>query len=254
MKVGLNLFSIRNHLKTEEDFEQAAFALKEMGYSFMQYSGGKFVPEMIKRVSEKTGLDTVLTHVPIDRIINDTKTLMEEHSLFGCKYIGLGMMPFEAMETKEKLAETVSLLEDAAMRMEENGCKLFYHNHHFEFYRHGKETVFDYLINNAPHLHFTLDTYWLQYGGVDMCEIADRLKGRIECVHLKDYKITKTPEGGFEPRMCPVGDGTLDFEKFISHAKSSGTEYFLVEQDNAADMADTLGQVKRSIEYINRNF
>jgi hypothetical protein len=34
----------------------------------------------------------------------------------------------------------------------------------------------------------------------------------------------------------------------------SETKYFLVEQDNAADLPNTLGLVSRSIEYLNMNF
>ena len=82
MKVGLNLYSIRNYLDTEENFLFAANELKKMGYSYIQYSGGAFDADMIKRVSEASGLPVVLTHVPMDRIINDTEALMEEHTIF----------------------------------------------------------------------------------------------------------------------------------------------------------------------------
>ena len=56
MNVGLNLFSIRNLIKTEEDFLNTALKLREMGYTTMQYSGGDFLPDRIKRVSDASGL------------------------------------------------------------------------------------------------------------------------------------------------------------------------------------------------------
>ena len=55
MKAGLNLFSIRNLIKTEKDFLDTAIKLREMGYSTMQYSGGEFIPERIARVSKASG-------------------------------------------------------------------------------------------------------------------------------------------------------------------------------------------------------
>jgi sugar phosphate isomerase/epimerase len=69
---------------------------------------------------------------------------------------------------------------------------------------------------------------------------------------MKDYMIAlKNQEKiGFEPRFAPVGDGTIDFAAFVEHAKAAGAKYFLVEQDNAALLPDTLGQVERSIRYI----
>ena len=51
MKFGLNLFSIRNLIATEEEFLKTAKKLKEMGYSYMQFSGAPYDAEKIKRVS-----------------------------------------------------------------------------------------------------------------------------------------------------------------------------------------------------------
>ena len=56
MKVGLNLFSVRNLIGTEEEYEKTTMKLKQMGYSYVQYSGGAFDAERIRRVSEKTGI------------------------------------------------------------------------------------------------------------------------------------------------------------------------------------------------------
>ena len=46
----------------------------------------------------------------------------------------------------------------------------------------------------------------------------------------------------------------MNFEKIIANMKACGTKYFLVEQDNAADLPDTLGLVTKSVKYLNENF
>ena len=180
MKAGLNLFSIKNLLDNEENFLATAIKLKEMGYSYVQFSGMPFDADMIARVSSEADLPVVLTHVPMDRIINDTDKLMEEHAKFGCKNIGLGMMPLATILNKEELYKTVADLDAAGERMKKNGFGFFYHHHHYEFYKHDGETVFDYILKNAENINFTLDSYWLQYGGVDICNTIDKLNGRIE--------------------------------------------------------------------------
>ena len=253
MNAGLNLYSIRNFLDTEENFLSAMLKLKEMGYSYIQFSGAAFDAERITRVSEASGLPVVLTHVPMDRILNDTDALMAEHARFGCKNIGLGMMPKEALADENKCRETIAALEKAAAYMAEKGFKLFYHHHHFEFMRCSDgRTIFDMLVEDAPHVNFTLDTYWLQYGGVDILSTIARVKGRISCVHLKDYHIVaKLGEKiSFEPTFAPCGDGTIDFPRVVEAAREAGAEYFLVEQDNAAKMEDPMEQVCRSITYL----
>lgn len=255
MKAGLNLYSIRNLLDTEANFLSTAYKLREMGYSYIQFSGAPYDADMIARVSAAAELPVVLTHVPMDRILNDTDALMAEHAKFGCKNIGLGMMPLATILSKEELYKTVEALDEAGARMKKNGFKFFYHHHHYEFYKHDGETVFDYILKNAENINFTLDSYWLQYGGVDVCKTVDKLKGRIECVHMKDYmmEIKEGEKIVVEPRFAPVGDGTIDFKAFVEHASAAGAKYFLVEQDNAAKLPDTLGQVERSIRFITEN-
>ena len=256
MNAGLNLFSLRNSIKTEEDFLATAKRLKAMGYSYMQFSGAPLDAEMIARVSRESEMPVCLTHVPMDRIIGDTEKLMEEHALFGCHNIGLGAMPKEAIIDEGRFKQTVEELNAAGERMKQNGFQFFYHHHHFEFFKHGGVTAFDYMIENAPYINFTADTYWLQYGGVSVTEYLTKLAGRIECVHLKDYMIDYTTDeagkGSFKPRFCPVGDGTIDYHAAVAAAKASGAKYFLVEQDNAPDFEDPFAQVERSIQYIKK--
>lgn len=254
MDAGINLYSVRNKIKTEEDFLKTARELREMGYTYMQFSGGVYDPEIIARVSAESDLPVCLTHVPMDRIINDTDALMREHERFGCRNIGLGAMPTSIIADAEAFRQTVEKLNKAGEKMHENGFSFFYHHHHYEFYKHGGVTAFAYMIENAPHIHFTLDTYWVQYGGADILPLIRRLHGRIGCVHLKDHRIAWDPETKkFSPTFAPVGEGTLDFRKIVPEMRAAGTKYFLVEQDNAATLPDTMDEVRRSIAYVKTN-
>ena len=259
MKVGLNLFSIRSYIKTDQDFLSTAIKLKEGGYDYLQFSGAPFDSESIKRVSKKSGLKIYLTHVPIERIINDTQKLMDEHESFGCKNIGLGMMPIECFFNKDLLIEKVALLNEAGRQMAKRGFKLFYHHHHFEFIKLiNNKTIMEYMLENAEYINFTLDTYWLQYGGADILAWIKKLSGRIECAHLKDYCISAKMENDnkpeIEPNFAPVGSGVLDFKRIIPALKKAGVKYFFVEQDDVDGYEDAFGQVLQSVTYIKSNF
>lgn len=248
MNLGVNLYSVRNLIQTEEDLTQTTAALREMGYAYLQYSGAPFDGEMIRRVSEKTGMPFVLTHVPMERILDDTENLMKEHALFGCRNIGLGSMPWSQIRDADEMKEIVGRLDAAAERMEKNGFTFFYHNHHTEFQKFDGQTVLSYIAKNAPHIRVTLDIFWAQYGGADVLSLVRELKGRIGCVHLKDYVITRK-DGKFEPLSTAIGDGNFDLPRILSAMKESGTQYYLIEDENAAEMSDTLGEIKRNIDY-----
>jgi len=247
--LGLNLFSIRNLIQTEEDYLKTSILLKEKGYDFVQYSGANFDAEMIKRVIDKSELKVNLTHVPINRILNDTDRLMHEHDLIGCRNIGLGALMPDVITDEKTFKETVDKLNVVAKRMENSGFTFCYHHHNFEFYQHNGESAFDYIIKNAPNIKFTLDTYWLQYGGADIALFAQKLKNRIQCVHLKDYYTNKDMKPGY----CKLGSGVMDLKSITSIMKNNGAKYLFVEQDNAHELPDGLEQVLESLKYFKEN-
>ena len=254
MKVGLNLYSIRDFIQTEAKFLSTAEKLKEMGYDYLQYSGASLDAERIARVSKESGLPVYLTHSPMDRILNDTQKLMDEHVKFGCKNIGLGAMSPAIVANESECKALVEKLDRAAEVMYQNGFQFFYHNHHFEFLKYPNgETVFEYLLKNTKYFHFIADTYWVQYGGVNVLSFLEKLKGRVGCVHLKDYQIATKKEGenvSFFPQFCPVGEGNMDFRAIVSKLSTLGTQYYFVEQDDAVAYPDPFGEVERSVKYI----
>lgn len=260
MKAGINLYSVHKLIKTEEGLLDTAQKLKEMGYISMQYSGAEFVPDRLKRVSDATGIPFVLTHMPADRIMNDTDKLMEEHAVFGCTNIGLGSIPIKDMVTEanvvdEKICKTkLEELNKAGEHMKKNGYSFFLHNHHYEFMRMDNgERIFDHIVENCPYINFTLDTYWLQHAGVDVLATIEKLKGRIGCVHLKDYKVVVNTKLDYFDACTAyecVGYGNMDFKTIVPKMKEAGTEHFLVEHDTACSTPDPLGTMEKSIRYI----
>ena len=250
MKLGLNLYSIKTLMQNEEDFLATTLKLKEMGYEVLQFSGATFNAEMIKRVSEQTGVPFVLTHVGYDRIVGDTQKLMEEHALFGCKNIGLGALSIEEMNDEDLFKDRIEKLNEAGEVMKKNGFKFFYHNHHTEMTRlKNGELKLYYMLKNMPNINFTLDTYWLQYGGLNPVKVFNDFKDRIECVHLKDYRVVYKEEA-FKPEFAPCGEGTLDLKALIKAGLESGAKYFLVEQDDAIRYENPLLEVEKSINYL----
>ena len=72
MEVGVNLFSLRTMLQTEREIYDTFTALKKAGAAYVQYSGGLYNVTVLKNAAEI--LPVVLTHVPYERIVNDTET------------------------------------------------------------------------------------------------------------------------------------------------------------------------------------
>lgn len=247
MQIGVNLFSIRNLISTPEQCEQTFDTLKDMGVTYVQYSGGPYDVALLQKCAKI--LPIVLTHVPMDRILNEPQQLCEEHKSFGCTNIGLGMMPLDIIKDEQKCKETIAALNESGKVMQQNGCKLFYHFHHFEFYKFSDGTrIVDYIIDNCPYVNFTADTYWIQYGGASVTEYLGKMDGRIECVHLKDYKIVVNDKGEFAPIFAPLSEGNQNYADIVPVARKCGAKYFLIEQDNAAKTENPMGQIEISVK------
>ena len=178
--------------------------------------------------------------------------LIEEHLLYGCRYVGLGYLP-ERYHSPDWLPCFADDFGPAAEELRRAGLKMMYHNHAFEFARFpdGK-TLMQHLLEKMPAslMGVTADTYWLQFGGIDVVAWLRRHADRLHCVHLKDYAIS-----GFEARMAAVGQGNLDFPGILSELEQNGvTEYALVEQDDCygASPFSCLRQSHRNIAEIMR--
>ncbi|MBR7161309.1 MAG: sugar phosphate isomerase/epimerase [Clostridia bacterium] len=133
-------------------------------------------------------------------------------------------------------------------KIHEAGYRFFYHNHTFEFSRSADGTRFfeKMLSEISPELmSVTFDTYWAQFAGADPVKVLRSLKGRAQCVHLKDMCVTERNVN----RMAPVGCGNLDFEGILDAAQEAGTEYLLVEQDECYG-EDPFACLKKSFDYL----
>ena len=228
MTLGAQLFTLRDYTQTEKDLDYSLSQVAQMGYETVQISAiGPIAPEKVRQICDKHGLKIVLTHTDPGRILNDTEAVIEEHNIMGCDYIGIGMMPGK-YRTPEWLWHFADDYKEPAKKIAAAGKLLMYHNHNFEFQKFGGKLVIDTLLEDfAPdELGFTLDTYWVQMGGADVCRWMEKLSGRIPCIHLKDMAVKN-----YEPIMAPVMEGNMNFDDILKLAPSCGVKHLLVEQD-----------------------
>lgn len=246
MKIGAQLYTVRDHAQNKEDFANTLARVADIGYREVQVSGTcAYEPEWLREELRKNGLACVLTHTAMDKMKESPARVCREHAVFSCSYIGIGSIPGGVND--EKFEAFVRDFLPVAKAFRENGCKLFFHNHHWEFAKSstGERFLERFLAEFPPELlSITLDTYWVQYGGANPEEILRTLRGRAECVHLKDLAIV-----GGKQRMAAVGEGNLNFEKIIAAAEDMGTEHLLVEQDDCYG-EDPFECLARSYRYL----
>ncbi len=242
MKIGAQLFTLRNFCKTIEDFSLTLEKVAEIGYKTVQVSGTcAYDPAWLAGELKKNGLKCVITHIPKDRLLEDADKVAMEHNVFDCENVGLGYYAFK--EPEKNLDDFSQTFMPIANALKHQGKYFMYHNHSGEFQKVNGKTVLEHLADRFPAdtMGFTLDTYWAQYAGADPAYWIERLSSRVPCIHLKDQT--------FDQKMAVVGEGNINFDRVFKCAVAAGTEYMLVEQDdcNGEDPFDCL---RRSYEFL----
>lgn len=246
MKIGAQLFTVRDYATNLDDFAETLKRVADIGYTTVQVSGTcAYEPEWLAEQLKKNGLTCGITHTGFDRMVAETDKVIAEHSVFDCNYIGIGGF-FGGVEGLPKF---ISDATPVAEKMKAAGKMFMYHNHNWEYESKcadGK-CVLENLSDAFPAdlMGFTLDVYWCKYGGYEPLEEIKRLSGRLPCVHLKDMLL----ENG-EKKMSWVGGGNvMNFEKICQAFVDAGSKYAYVEQDNCYG-EDPMLCLKRSYDYL----
>ena len=239
MEIGAQLFTLRNSCTNLTDFAETLKKVADIGYKTVQVSGVcPYEPEWLAEQLKKNDLRCVLTHT---NVAADPLQTAKNHDVFDCKYAGLGYYHFDG--TWETYNAFIQQYTPVCQVLKDNGKYFMYHNHNREFQKLDGKIILGRMAEDMPAdlMGFTVDTFWVQYGGCDPAQWIDKLAGRLPCIHLKDC--------GYEQRMDVIGEGNINFDRVFERAETAGVKYMLVEQDNC-NGEDPFACLKRSYVYL----
>jgi len=257
-RIGVQAMMLRESVAEIGAFETLR-RVRDIGYRAIEVSQIPMVEENIaqlERAKDELGIDIAalsagLTASPggNDSLEEDLDKIVADSRRLGAEMVRIGMLPFEAMGSLERLYDFCERTDAYAQRLADSGIRLYYHNHHVEFAKFDGRLILDIIADRAPNVGLELDVHWLQRGGVNPVSVIEQHAGRVRMVHLKDYRIGKLPDSAFEAlaqgdiagfmtafagvvQFGEVGEGNLDFASIIPASIASGAEYMLVEQDD----------------------
>lgn len=249
-KLGVQLYTVRDFMNTEEDIKRTFDKLKKLGYDEAQTAGCNVDYETFGRLAKEAGITIVGTHDSFDVMLNDPKQAMANHDMLGTKIMGIGGF------FKKEMDQVLQFIENAntvARNIKAQGFKFTYHNHGHEFLKRDGKLIMDHLLEklDPDNTGFVLDTYWVQFGGGDVRQWIEKCKGRIDILHLKD--MAKGEHNSTNPQVITeVGNGNLYWEGIIETALNCGVKHFVVEQDTCP--GDPFDSLKLSSDYLHANF
>ncbi len=255
-EIGIQLYTLRNELV--KDTVGTIKAVAEAGYKQVEPYGFPNAGPMIQAAKDH-GMAVNSTHFDWESVTNPTKDGVRPFGeiLEAAKKTGLThlVVPYIHEPNRETLDDYKRLAENcnrAAVKAQEAGIQLAYHNHAFEFQpKEGGKTGYQVLMSEfAPEMKFEVDVFWVVVGGEDPVNIIKKLKGRVSQLHLKDLKkgmslpdFGKVPNDAFQE----LGDGMIPMEPIIQAAQKAGVAHCHVEQDQSPH---PIKSIQQSIQHL----
>ncbi|MCX7842550.1 MAG: sugar phosphate isomerase/epimerase [Clostridia bacterium] len=243
MNVGVQLYTLRN--ETEKDFLGTLEKIADIGYEGVEFAGcyGGLKAHQIKDCLDRLGLKPAGSHVGIDLLRSDLDEVIEFSLEIGNKYI---VCPWDRHDSWEGWHEAAKLYKAIGEKCNEKGLKFCYHNHSHEFKKYNDKYAIDIIFNetNPECVLAEIDTYWVQYAGINPKEYLRKFKGRMPLLHQKDMGA------GEERATVEVGEGIMDIYGISAVAEEIGAEWLIVEQDDCS--RPPLESIKISFENLKK--
>jgi sugar phosphate isomerase/epimerase len=269
LPVGIQVYGLRDLLENDPGkFEPVMKTIKEMGYDGVELAGlYGLEPKHVRDILREKGLNPISAHVPLSEMIEDARRVAEDYRLIGCQYVTVPYLPPEYRHLTPGYFKVIAEMKRIGAVMKENGLKLLYHNHDFEFIklpdgRFGFDDIYEQIAPDI--LMAEPDTCWIKVAGQDPVKYIKKYGSRCEIVHLKDFYLEGKPKnlykligleteeanedtGIFEFR--PVGFGQQIWEPILNASLESGSKWVIVEQDEHYKLG-ALEAARRSREYL----
>ena len=234
---GIQMYTLRETMKTPEDYETTLRRVAEMGDTNGQLTPPAFSgAEDTQRLLEKYGLaaDSAICGVyqipeRLDQIEKDAKTLKTD-------VVRTDSTRPEARGDTEGYKRFAAHLNLCGAELKRRGLKFMYHFHSFEFVKLGDVRGIDILLGETDPetVLFQPDVFWLTAAGTEPSRSLEMFRGRALYMHLKDYVIVQPDSAVLEETKrasAPVGTGNLDWQHILETARSIGIQNFVVEDD-----------------------
>ncbi|MBD1391481.1 sugar phosphate isomerase/epimerase family protein [Mucilaginibacter glaciei] len=268
-RVGLQLYSVRDHMKT--DPAGTLKKLADMGYIYVEHANyidrkfyGYTAPEF-KKLLGGLGLvmpsgHTVMTTKDWDSAKGDFtdkwKYTIDDAATMGQKFVISPWMEDSIRSNPEELKKFMDQFNKCGELCQKSGMKFGYHTHEFEFVtKVGDKVLYEYILDNTdPKLviqQLDIGNMYLQ-GNMTALDYMKKYPGRFESLHVKDeIKSQEKGEVGTGFESTYLGKGLVPVKDILKLAKQQGITSLIIEHESYQG-ADSLDCVKIDLQTMKK--
>lgn len=254
--LGLQLYSLRDFLK-KKDLQNIISKISQVGIKEIETYGysrealfwGHKAREFKQMLSDY-GLNSPSGHysggdyLTGDKNISDFNYILDAAKEMDQKYIIIPSIPGSLQESIDGFKRSAEKLTEIGEMCKDQGMKLAYHNHAFEFKDfQGKNGMEIFLTEiDKDLIDFELDIYWVVRAGIDPVSLFKKYPGRFKLWHIKDMMKAD------ETLNTEIGAGSINYKEMMAYTQTSGLEHLIIEQENFE--MDPFKSLSKSYAYI----
>lgn len=251
MKVGLQLFTLIDIMKTEGGLKKALGHASDAGYDGVEFAGfyGLSTDEIVDELKEN-GLVTAGIHLGWDNMSWDNLEKNPDDVIGTAKKLGAASVTVASYGGKD-LEDWVNFgkkLDKYGRLFRENGIIFGYHNHRHEVKKLDGKYIIDIIMENCDpeNVVWELDPRHIVVAGEDPVKFAEKYSGRLPILHMRDIEKITGPDSADD---TAVGSGIVDIAGVVN--KSGSHDWLIVEEGSCPDI---LKHIEKSAKYIRDTF
>ncbi len=236
-QISLQMYTLREFMKTPADFENTLARVAEMGYRHVQITPPPFhTGESLAKSLAAHGLAADSAICTVYRIPEKMEEIVRDAAALGTDVLRTDSIREADRGSEEGYHAFARHLNTCGKLLADRGLLLMYHFHAFEFVRFadGRRGIDILLSETDPAtVFFQPDVFWLTAAGTEASRSLTLFRGRAKYIHLKDYVILPGAERLEEthPASAPVGSGNLCWSEIFRTADEMGIANFVAEDD-----------------------
>lgn len=237
MKFSLQMYTLRQFMKTPEELDATLTRVAEMGYTGVQITPPAFIDATaLARLLTSKGLQADSAIRTVYEIPENIVQIVRDAQALGTTVVRTDSIRRSDRGSIEGYRSFAAHLNTCGRLLRAQGLNFMYHFHAFEFIDLGTTRGIDILLRETDpdYVMFQPDVFWLTAAGTEPSRALEMFRGRARYMHCKDYIIAPTADGVLEKishASAPVGTGNLHWREIFETAKRIGIENFVVEDD-----------------------
>lgn len=244
--LAIQLYTLREEIAADRDSTLRRIA--DIGYDAVEQVRPTENPKEMRALLDELGLTVWATHTLLHKEVDVQPTIDAARTLGTDRLIIPGGFEHERFTTVAGVHGVADELNGLAARVAEDGMRLGYHNHWWEFPtidgRHAYELLVDLL---DPSVFLEIDAYWAVVGGADVLALLGDLGDRVHSLHIKDGPLVQgQPNTAVGAGAMPNGDvvaaAPADTQLIVELDKC-GTDTTTAVADSHAYLTTLLGTV-----------